>query len=262
MDRASRFNYSVTPLTRSSAEGLGHVGWIEESNLHSALSSMFNAINNDTANIAVWANAQEISNPEDSELVSTWRSDFQFASCRIGTGSIRRNKLEKDLQQLTQIFMGQPSYSRKHPAESRVIPAVNAFLHRRALDTINSLFQITPAKSVALDVRAGPIDLTRSPHAPHIDGASSGLLRLLDTLDGPSTIFVSNDYVCEIPGKKHPQYEVIDEPFWPFWACPERSLVLLANDFHGKKPVAHNPPFTPPGASPVARAHLVYDLYF
>lgn len=236
--------YTISELTRESAEAGGHIAWVEESDPAKAITAMFNGISRKPFNASVWANAATMPS-EDRLLLNEWRERYYFRDRTCGIVRVNLAAADRE-RQLSKLFDRFASLPRSKREFATVHARVNSILKNHLSARLNALASALPSKSLSVDLRASRDIKTLNPHPPHIDGQDYDL-RFIESLVGPDTLLAdmesgSGQNTCR------------------YWQPPAGSLILLTTESHPWEAIAHASPFTPENCEkPISRAVVVYD---
>lgn len=257
---------TLRPLTREIAQSMGHVVWVEEKDPITAFRKMYEGLQKEPNNCAVWANAGDRRNADDMAYLRSWRESYTLMDGFMLRDSELFKKNRQDLAHhyLRSQFASMARRNEDQPNAQRITGIIKQSVN----DNFQAIERIMSVKEFKLGVFA--INDTVSPNLNyvHTDG-SGGLahhprtLRILQSLGCPSTCIVDNRNI-------YLRTKLADRmfgdnragPYMPtvLYQTPESSVVIITNDQHPWAPILHSEAITPPHSKPIPRTLTVLDL--
>lgn len=252
--------YTIAPLTEDKSAIGGNIVWVHDSDPVAAIRAMYHGLSRPPANVAVWTAAQKNITPDTRREIEIWRKNNFTRTAAACVGRVNTRHEDKRSGQISRVFNTLSSFRNHQPKQPVTMHRINGIFRDHVMARANSIVAATGCKSMALEIRACPLSFTESLSPPHIDGPSSGKLRMIETLYGPETLIAPLDSVATGNKGRNPVYSVPARQHWTLMRIPAGSMIMITNTSHRWAPIAHATPFTIPGKKPHPRVVAVYDI--
>lgn len=250
LDSADGIVRDLRPLTAPACAAMGHVRWIEADNPADALREMFDALQTQPYNAAVWANAGDVMlDRGEAGILSDWREInalhrppyIEFPT----EGDSLRNRMGRHM---SAYFNAMSRANRETAGHDAVIDIIRRSIGK----TFETLFEIAPPDGTSFDLRADIQTKPFSTGLAHTDSAATPdrEYRLLQAFSGPSTCIINNLHSRIWPNTakfRHEQQsrKIATDVSTTLWEVPRNSITMIGTTILPWQTILHCEAVTP-----------------